>query len=87
LCFNELKVQREREKSKRSLEIQAKKLKLMSDKSHSEASVGFTVCIPMPEVDRGKGDAKSILAIIIKITEEGFFQMGTRNGSIKQLYS
>lgn len=87
LCFNELNVQREREKSKKCLEIQAKKMKLMSDKSHSEASVGFTVRIPVPEVDRGKGDAKSILAIIIKITEEGFFQLGTRNGRIKQLYS
>ena len=62
-------------------------MKLMSDKSHFEASVGFTVRIPVPEVDRGKGDAKSILAIIIKITEEGFFQLGTRNGRIKQLYS
>ena len=37
-----------------------------------EASVEFTVRISMPEVDREKGDAKSILAIIIKITEEGF---------------
>ncbi|GFT33523.1 uncharacterized protein NPIL_555561 [Nephila pilipes] len=87
LCFNELNVQREREKSKKCLEIQAKKIKLMSDKSHSEASVGFTVRIPVPEVDREKGDTKSILAIIIRNTEEGFFQLGTRNGRIKQLYS
>ena len=52
-----------------------------------EASVEFTVRISMPEVDREKGDAKSILAIIIKITEEGIFQFCTRNGRIKQLYS
>ncbi|KAG8188211.1 hypothetical protein JTE90_021232 [Oedothorax gibbosus] len=71
------------------LEIQAKKMNLMSDKSHSEASVGFTVrsasLCAVPE--GGKGDAKSILDIIRKITEEGFFQLGTRNGRIKQLYS
>ncbi|KAI4455684.1 hypothetical protein MML48_9g00014052 [Holotrichia oblita] len=86
LCFNELIVQREREKSKKCLETQAKKMKLMSDKSHSESSVGFTVRIPVSEVDRGKGDAQSILSII-KITKEGIFQLGARNGRIKQLYS
>ncbi|KAH9512727.1 Protein phosphatase 1L [Bulinus truncatus] len=43
LCFNEFKVQREREKIKKRLEIQAKKMKLISGKSHSEAFVGFMV--------------------------------------------
>ena len=49
--------------------------------------MGFTVRIPVPEFDRGKADAKSILAIIIKITEEEFFQSGVSNGRRKQLYS
>lgn len=61
-------------------------MKLMSDKSHSEASVGITVRIPVPEVDRGRGD-RSILAVIMEKTSEGFFRLGTRNGQIKQLYS
>ena len=79
---------KEKEKSLKNIKkFKRKKMKSMSDKSLCETSVGFTVRIPVPEVDRGKGDAKSILAIILKITKEEFFQLGTRNGRIKELYS
>ncbi|GFS40160.1 hypothetical protein NPIL_350541 [Nephila pilipes] len=62
-------------------------MKLLSGKSYSEASVGTAVRIPVPEVDRGRGDARSILEVIMENNGEGFFRLGTRDGRIKQLCS
>lgn len=35
--------------------MQNMKIKLISDKSYSEASIGITNTIPVTEVDKGKG--------------------------------
>ncbi|GFT30866.1 integrase catalytic domain-containing protein [Trichonephila clavipes] len=59
----------------------------LTAKSYSEASVDTTVRIPVPEVDRGTGDAISLLAVVMENTVEGFFRLGARDIPIKQLYS
>ena len=66
------------------MEIQATKMKL-SGKSYSKASVDTTVRIPVPEIYRGRGDAKFILAVVIENTTEAFFRLGARDCRIKQL--
>lgn len=38
----------------------------MSEISHSETSVGVTVRILVPGVDRERGDARSILVVVIE---------------------
>ncbi|GFW84180.1 hypothetical protein TNCV_4878431 [Trichonephila clavipes] len=72
--------QKERQGAKECLEIQATKMKLLSGKSYSETSVDIVVRIPVPEVDRGRGDARPVLAVVMENTEEGFFRLGTRDG-------
>ncbi|GFT75797.1 hypothetical protein TNCV_851061 [Trichonephila clavipes] len=69
------------------LEIPAPKMKLLSGISYSEASVGTTDRIPVPEVYRGRGNATSVLAVFMENTGGGFFRLGTRDDRIKQLYS
>ncbi|GFS77145.1 KRAB-A domain-containing protein 2 [Nephila pilipes] len=86
LCQNKINIEKERQGAKECLEIQAMKMKLLPGESYSEASVGTTVRIPVPD-NRGRGDTRSVLAVVMGNTGEGFFQLGSRDGRIKQLYS
>ncbi|GFU50823.1 hypothetical protein TNCV_2495271 [Trichonephila clavipes] len=76
----------QRREAKECLEIQAAKMKSLSDKSYSAASVGTTFCIPVPEVDRERGNDRSVLAVVMENTGKGFFQLGTKDGRRKQLH-
>lgn len=67
-----------------NLETQAAKMKKISDHKFAPADVGTTVRIPVPEVDRGRGDARSILGVILA-NNDGFYRIGTRDGTLKNL--
>ena len=49
--------------------------------------MGDTVRVPVPEVDRGKGDSRNILGVVVKITSDGLFKIGTRCGFLNNLFS
>lgn len=53
----------------------------------SQVDVGKTVRIKIPDVDRNKADLANVLAYVLKVTDEGFYQLGTRNGILKQLFA
>jgi hypothetical protein len=87
LCDKHQNIVQEREEAASSLKIQANKMIGISDRKHREAKVGSTVRIPVPDVDRGRGDTRSILAVVMEVNEDGFYKLGTRNGVMKQLYA
>lgn len=62
-------------------------MKLNSDKKFPPAHLGDTVRVPIPDFDKGKGDSRNVLAVVMKVSEDGFYQLGTVNGILKQLYS
>ena len=43
--------------------------------------------IKVPDVDRAKIDAKSIIAVVINIQDDEFYQLGTKAGKLKSLYT
>jgi hypothetical protein len=57
-------------------------MKLHCEESHFECAVGATVCAEVPKVDRGRGDAPSVLAVILE-RQEVLCQLGTRSGITK----
>ncbi|KAF2893875.1 hypothetical protein ILUMI_12298 [Ignelater luminosus] len=69
------------------LQKQAKRMKVISDNAHPKPDIGSTVRIPVPDVDRGRGDARSILAVVLESTEDGFYRLGTKEGVIAKYYS
>lgn len=87
ICIRKQSIATQRKESYENLEKQAKKMKLTSDKHHPEATLGTTVRIPVPDVDRGRGDARSILGVVLELSPDGFYKLGTRNGVLKQLYA
>ena len=85
LCFKAKHATEERKRSKSFLELQAKKTKPDSDKTFPPPPVGASVRVPIPEVDKGRGDLRNILIIVVSVTDERFYKLGTTNG--KQLYT
>ncbi|XP_025421444.1 uncharacterized protein LOC112691408 [Sipha flava] len=55
-----------RTRAKENLENQAKKIMAWSDKKLLPVEVHSTVRVPVPEVDKGRGDARNILAIVLE---------------------
>ncbi|CAB3239251.1 unnamed protein product [Arctia plantaginis] len=49
--------------------------------------IGTTVRIPVPEVDRGHGDASNLLAVVLQKTDDELYKIGTKQGVVKTLYS
>jgi len=56
-----------RRKATLNLENQAFKMKTWSDKKLKQAEVDVTVRIPVSDVDKSRGDARNILAVVIKV--------------------
>ncbi|KAF2887469.1 hypothetical protein ILUMI_18704, partial [Ignelater luminosus] len=72
--------------SRKNLVKQAKKMKATSDKSHPPANIGDNVTIPIPDVDKGKGDLRNIIGVILQTNDEGFYKVGTKHGVLEKLY-
>lgn len=66
---------------------QAQKMLQASKKKIKLAEVGMTVTVPIPDVDRCRGDHRNILAVITAIEDDGFYRLGTMHGMLKQLFS
>nr|CAI5832451.1 unnamed protein product [Callosobruchus analis] len=62
-------------------------MKVISDSTHAKAKSGSIVRIPVPDVDRGRGDTRSVLAVVLEATEDGFYRLGTKQGIISKYYS
>lgn len=75
-----------RTKAAHNLEKQAKKMKAISDKSHPPAKLGDNITIPVPDVDKAKGDFRNVIGVVLQVTEDGFYKIGTKYGILQKLY-
>lgn len=80
-------IKKQRNEAFHCLEEQAKRMKKNSDQIHPPVEKGTSVRIPIPDLDRGRGDARSILGVVLEVVDDGFYRIGTRNGILKQLFS
>jgi len=80
-------VQMIRTKAKFNLENQAEKMKAMSADKYPNVKVGQNVRLKVFDIDRAKTDPKSIIAIVIDVKDNEFYQLGTKIGVLKQLYT
>ena len=72
-------MEKERWEVKGSLNIQDKKLKLPSDKSHVECVAILKFCIRAPKVEKGRRDTHLFLAVIFEK-----ISLGARSGILKE---
>lgn len=87
LCAKNTLAIENRISSKDNLIKQAQKMLKTSEKKFPSVELGTTVRIPVPEVDRGRGDARNILAVVLQKNDDELYQLGTKQGVIKTLYS
>lgn len=65
LSSRKLSIHTKRNESVHNLEIQASKMKSISEKRFCEGNIGESVKIKIPDVDRARSDLRSILAVIM----------------------
>ena len=73
--------------AKINLENQAKKMKAMKNSKFPPCSVGDTVRVKIPDVDRGRGDFRNVLMTVVERTDDGFYKLGNARGTIEELFS
>ena len=76
-----------REAAREGLEDQAKKMEATSSKKFQKPTLGQNVRIKIPDIDRAKMDPRSIIAVITDIKDEEFYELGTKLGKLKALYT
>ncbi|KAF0686391.1 KRAB-A domain-containing protein 2-like, partial [Aphis craccivora] len=50
-------------------------------------SIGTNVMLPVPDIDRNKGDSRNIIGVIMEVTTDDLYKIRTKNGIIAQLFS
>lgn len=87
LCIAELDIDTERTASKKALYKQAEKMTRTSTRLYTMPEIGMTVRVSVPDVDRGRADGRSILAVVLKKENtHNMFQLGTKEGILQRWY-
>ena len=75
------------EAAREGLEEQAKKMNATSSKEFQKSTLGQHIRIKIPDIDRSKMDPRSIIAVITDIKDEEFYELATKVGKPKALYT
>jgi hypothetical protein len=73
--------------AREGLEEQAKKMKSNSSKKFQKPTLGQNVRRKIPDIDRAKMDPRSTIAVITDIKDEEFYELDTKLGKLKALYT
>ncbi|KAK9694862.1 hypothetical protein QE152_g33240 [Popillia japonica] len=82
-----LNIQKNQQLAISGLEEQAKRMKMHSEYKFPPIEKGTTVTIPVPDVDRSKGDLRNLIGIVMEVTPDSFHKIGTKTGALSNLYS
>ncbi|XP_050505762.1 uncharacterized protein LOC126884022 [Diabrotica virgifera virgifera] len=87
ICCRKESIIVNRFQAKDGLLQQAKKMKLNSNKLLPAAKIGDTVRLPVPDVDRGRADARNILGVVTTVEDNMYYKIGTEKGTLPQLFT
>ncbi|CAG2242051.1 unnamed protein product [Mytilus edulis] len=81
-------IQRERHASGSNLSKQAEKMVARSNQILRPVQVGDNVTVPIPSVDRGRGDPRNLLCIVLEHDQTNDqFKLGSKDGILNGSYS
>lgn len=86
ICMKKTSVLSQRSSAKEGQVEQAKKMLSYSAGHFPPVDVGTNVSLRIPEVDRGRGSARCMLAVVVGV-KDGLYELGTKNGLLDHLYS
>jgi hypothetical protein len=86
LCAKKSKIQDIRKAAKDNLKQQAERMKALSNKRFPPAHFGDNVTVKVPDVDRGRGDLRNIVGVIVEVQDD-MYRVGNKDGTLKELFS
>ena len=81
------KVRKTRKRTQQATTNQAERMLKRSRTNLMAADKSDSVMIPIPLVDRGRGDPRNIIAIVLNRNENDMYKLGVRKGVLKGRYS
>ncbi|CAG2239923.1 unnamed protein product [Mytilus edulis] len=88
ICIRLECIQRERHASGSNLSKQAEKMVARSNQILRPVQVGDNVTVPIPSVDRGRGDPRNLLCIVLEHDQTiDQFKLGSKDGILNGSYS
>ncbi len=86
LCHNKQDIMDNRSAAHTSLQNQGAKMLKTSNTKFKQAEVEDNVRIHIPDVDRGRREPRSVIAVVMCV-EGAFYYLGTEHGVLNQLYA
>lgn len=77
----------QRKRARESQLQQAERMVKRSRIEHKPGDIGDNVTIPIPLVDRGRGDPRNIMGVIIERDENDLYRIAVRAGVLSEKYS
>lgn len=82
------KIIAKRKFAKKNLQKQASKMLRLTNNKFTPASVGDSVRVPIPEVDRSKCASRNVIGVVMDIDKEkSMYKIGTAQGVLKTLFT
>ena len=62
-------------------------MEMSSERQFPPVEPGTSVLIKIPDVDRNKGDANNLIAMVLEVSDDQMYKLGTKSGILFSLYS
>lgn len=86
-CTKENNIIEERNLARNKQQKQANRMISMTAKRFKTGEIGENVSVPVPDVDRGRGEFRNVLGVITEVDNDGMYAIGTAHGTLKQKYA
>lgn len=86
LCDWSVKIRRERHNSGSAMATQANKMLMRSNRLLRPVSEGDNVLVPIPSVDRGRGDTRNLLCYVLNVSHDSY-KLGTAYGILDTMFT
>ncbi|XP_071111144.1 uncharacterized protein [Haliotis cracherodii] len=80
-------IMQNRKRAREAQEEQAQRMVKRSKRVLGPVSVGDNVTVPIPHVDRGRGDPRNIIGVVIECSDNDMFTIAVEGGVLNGKYS
>ncbi|XP_046326947.2 uncharacterized protein LOC124111338 [Haliotis rufescens] len=80
-------IMQNRKRAREAQEEQAQRMVKRSKRVFGPVSVGDNVTVPIPHVDRGRGDPRNIIGVVIECSDNDMFTIAVKGGVLNGKYS
>ena len=87
LAFRQINIANQRKRAREAQQSQAERMLKRSHVILKAGDIEDNVAVPIPSVDRGRGDPRNILGVIVAHNENDMYTIAVKSGILKSKYS